>query len=76
VVINGLPAPDGTVVTAVVDGVEVAAVETEDGKYTNLQVGLPGKLVTFRIGNAVANQTFVSQIGGVDILNLTVSRDY
>ncbi len=76
VLIDGLPAQDGTVVAAMVGGVEVAAVEVEDGKYTNLQVGLAGKFVTFKIGNAVANETFVSEVGGVDLLNLTVTSDY
>ena len=65
--IDGLPAPDGTVITAMVGGVQVAAVEVEDGKYTNLQVALAGEFVTFKIGNAVANQTFVSAVGGVDL---------
>ena len=76
VLVDGLPAPDGTVVAALVDGVEVAVVEVENGKYTNLQVGLAGKFVTFKIGDAVANETFVSAMGGVDLLNLSVTRDY
>lgn len=76
VLIDGLPAQDGTVVAAMVGGVEVAAVEVEDGKYTNLQVGLAGKFVTFKVGDAVANETFVSELGGLDILNLTVHSDY
>ena len=76
VLIDGLPAPDGTVIVAMVGGVQVAAVEVEDGKYTNLQVALAGQFVTFKIGNAVANQTFVSAVGGVDLLNLSVTSDY
>ena len=63
-------------VTALVDGVEVASVEVKDGKYTNLQVGPAARFVTFKIGDSVANETFVSEIGGADILNLIATRDY
>ena len=38
VMVGGLPAPDGTVIKALVDGVEVASVQVEDGKYPALVV--------------------------------------
>ena len=73
VTIDGAPAPDGTVVTAIVDGAEVGSAVVQNGEYANLQVGVPGETVTFRVGNLTANETATTEVGGADIVNLTAS---
>ena len=71
--IDGLPAPDGTVVRALVNGVEVASVQVEDGKYLPLVILIPGQTVTFTVGDWTAAETFLTEVGGVDVLNLTAA---
>ena len=73
VMIDGLPAPDGTVVRALVNGVEVASVQVEDGKYLPLVILIPGQTVTFTVGDWTAAETFLTEVGGVDVLNLTAT---
>ena len=69
--IDGVPPPDGTVIKALFDGQEVASSEVEDGRYLPLFVGVPDITVTFLIGDLVAAETFVTRVGGVEVLNLT-----
>lgn len=74
VTIDGLPAPEGTVVRALVDGVEVASAQVEDGNYLPLAIPIPGQTVTFMVGDLTAAQTSFTKVGGVELLNLTVAR--
>ena len=74
VLVDGLPAPDGTVVRALVNGVEVASVQVEDGIFPALAVLIPGQTVTFLVGNLTAAETFFTEVGGIDLLNLTATR--
>jgi outer membrane biosynthesis protein TonB len=73
--VNGVLAQPGTRVVALIDGVQVAeAFVTTDGRY-NIQVsGNPNRTVTFRIGNANAQQTATLETGGADIINLTATQ--
>ena len=71
-IINGNPAPEGTVVAALIDGVTVSTVEVDaSGRYVNLQVSTAGAAVTFTIGGLPAAETATSERGGLGILNLT-----
>ena len=74
VLVDGLPAPDGTVVRAMVNGVEVASVQVEDGIFPALAVLIPGQTVTFLVGDLTAAETFFTEVGGIDLLNLTATR--
>ena len=76
VTIDGLPAPEGTVVKALVNGVEVASVQVDDGQYLPLAVLIPGQTVTFMVGDLTAAETFLTEVGGVNVLNLTAASDY
>lgn len=71
--IDGAPAPDGTVVTAFIDGVAVASAVVNGGAYPVLQIPNPGSEVTFKLGDLVADQTATTYQGGADIVNLTAS---
>ncbi len=73
VTIDGLPAPEGTVVRALVNGVEVASAQVEDGQYLPLAVLIPGQTVTFLVGDLTADQTFLTVVGGVNVINLTAA---
>jgi hypothetical protein len=81
--LGGQPAPDGTLVTAWIDNVQVpgASVAVKGppaGKYT-LQVLQPdgsayaGKSVKFKVGTADATQSQNWEQGGASILNLTAT---
>ena len=77
VMIDGLPAPEGTVIRALVNGVEVASVQVEDGRYLPLAILIPGQTVTFMVGDLTVKETYLTQVGGVSLLNLTVTKgDY
>jgi len=73
VTVDGLPAPEGTIVRALVNGVEVASVQVEDGQYLPLAILIPGQTVTFMVGDLTAAQTFLTEVGGVNVLNLTAA---
>ena len=73
-IINGDPAPEGTVVAALIDGVTVSTMEVDaSGRYGNLQVPTAGAAVTFTIGGLPAAETATSEIGELGILNLTAT---
>ena len=73
-IINGNPAPEGTVVAALIDGVTVSTVEVNaSGRYVNLQVPTAGAAVTFTIGGLPAAETATSEVGGLGFLNLTAT---
>lgn len=75
-IIGGSPAPDGTRIVAIVDGVEVAETfVTNDGEFSPLVVvGNPGRTVTFRIGSLTARESFELETGGLDAITLTAAR--
>ena len=72
VTVNGLSAPSGTVVSAVIDGVEQGnATVSAAGSYT-LQVSQgSGTDVVFMVDTLTASETATWQQGGADVLNLT-----
>ena len=77
--IGGAPAPDGTVVTAWVDGFSEAVGEgvVAGGSY-NLKVfqfgtaSFADRTISFKIGESTANETGTWQTFGADVVNLTV----
>lgn len=76
--LNGAPAPDGTTVTALIEGTEVAAATVTDGAYAFAIPQPPGesfggKTVTFLIGDATANETGGWQTDGGGELDLTAT---
>jgi hypothetical protein len=73
VMIDGAPAPDGTVVTALVNSAEVGSAVVTNGEFTNLQVGVPGETVTFRVGDLTTNETATTEVGGATVVDLTAS---
>jgi len=72
VTVNGLSAPSGTVVSAVIDGVEQGnATVSSSGSYT-LQVSQgSGTDIIFMVDTLTASETATWQQGGADVLNLT-----
>ena len=70
---NGLRAPAGTVVIALIAGKEQTSTTIKrDGTYTLLVPKGNGTDVTFRVGTHTAVQTAMWKDGGADVLNLTV----
>ena len=71
-------APNGTLVTAWIDGGQFASAQVANGRY-NLFVEQPegesfsGKTVTFKIGDIVANELAIWAQGGGDELDLTAT---
>ena len=74
VTVHGLAVPDGTLVRVLVNGVEVASVQVEDGIFPALAVLIPGQTVTNLVGDLTAAETFFTEVGGIDLLNLTATR--
>jgi hypothetical protein len=72
--IDGQPAREGTIVTAMIGGQEVgkAVVEGDEGQFT-LQVGVPGQTVTFLVDTYQAGETATTEVGGADMIELTAS---
>ena len=76
--LDGAPAPDGTPVSAVIDGTEVAAMIVENGAYA-FTISQPpdesysGKTVTFLVGGATAPESGTWEPDGGGVLNLTAS---
>ena len=76
--VDGAIAPDGTVVTARIDGLLAAVAVLKDGNYT-LAVEPPpgvsyiGKKVIFGVGECQAPPTATWQTARVDRVNLTVT---
>ena len=72
VTVNGLSAPTGTVVSAVVGGVEQGnTTVSSTGSYT-LQVSQgSGTDIVFMVDTLTASETATWQQGGADVLNLT-----
>ena len=75
--IGVVPAPDGSEVTAWIDGVQVGEGIVSSGSYSLLApqivgVSYIGKTVTFKINGANALQTAIFEQGGATVLNLNV----
>ena len=77
--ISGVPAVDGTIVTAWIDGGQAGAatVSGGDGSYVlfveqPVGVAYSGKTITFKIGGVDAAETATWEQGGAQILNMTV----
>jgi hypothetical protein len=77
VTVDGLPAVDGTQISAIIGNETVATVATADGKY-NIKIrelegaNYAGKTVTFMIGTNTAAQTITWGKGEVFLKDLTV----
>jgi len=73
--IDGFPAPDGTTVSAWIDGHVVAKTTIEGGKYT-LMVEQPqrqsyaGKTVTYQVGGVQTGERRKWEQGGTTVVNL------
>jgi hypothetical protein len=74
VIVNGLRAPTGTEVTALLGGQPVATdMVDQNGEYTLLVPQGTSDEVTFQVGTLTAQQTGNWEQGGADIMNLTAS---
>ena len=76
--VDGAIAPDGTVVTARIDGLLAAVAVLKDGNFTlavepPLGVSYIGKKVLFSVGECQAAQTATWQTARVDRVNLTAT---
>ena len=74
--LNGLAAPNGTTVTALIDGVVAATTTVSGGNYA-FPIAQPsgrsyeGKVIRFRVGGFIAFQVATWTADGGDIVNLT-----
>ena len=75
--INGLPAPDGTLITAWIDlySAPVAKDTVTDGSFLLIvpqygTVSFTGRTLRFKIGDLYATETATWETGGADLLNL------
>jgi hypothetical protein len=81
VIVNGNPAPDGTIITAKIDNVEVARTTTKDGKYgypLDFYIDDPdnnraGKEIRFFVNGVDTGQVSYFCNGCVTMLNLTAT---
>lgn len=80
VTINGVPAPDGTVVSAEINGVVVMTATTKNGLYgydtaSLLRIeGEDGDVVSFQINGAAAEESVPFEVGGRTELNLSAEN--
>jgi hypothetical protein len=76
--LNGLSAPNGTIVTALIDGAVAATTTTSGGSYAFI-ISQPfgrsyeGKTIQVRIGGVIANQVATWTSDGGHELNLTAT---
>ena len=69
--VSGGPVSAGTIVTAYINGeAKGSATVGASGKYLMQVTQGPGTLITFKIGNFNASQTFTWVQGGIDLLDL------
>ena len=74
--VDGDPAPAGTIITALADGVPVDSVTVDaSGDFQGLQVTTANLTVTFKIGDLLAAQSLTSEVGGLTRLGLTATID-
>ena len=69
--IDGEPAPDGTLVTAMIDGEEVGSAAVSNGRYSMIidqgETGnYSGKTVTFQVGDYAVEATLIWKAGAGD----------
>ena len=76
--LDGVPAADGTTVTAEIDGTEVKSIPVTGGGYS-FAISQPpdqtfgGKTIIFKIGDVTANETVSWESRGATELNVTAS---
>jgi hypothetical protein len=78
VTVDGMPAPQGTEISAFIGGEEKGFVRVyEGGEYGPLYVEDPisGFLVTFMVGNDTADQAVIWEPGGITTLDLSADSD-
>ncbi len=76
VTVNGNPAPDGTTVTAKVDGEAVKSADTMDGEYSLVvQDQSPGETVHFFVEGTDTEETGTVLEGGVERIDFSVALD-
>ena len=73
--VDGVPARNGTVITAMLDGQEAGSsmVTGPDGRFENLIVTGEGEEITFMIGEIMAEERIVWTKGGATVQNLNAS---
>ena len=72
--VDGVPAPGGTEIAALVDGNPAGMVSVDGaGKFFLIAAG-PGRVVTFQIGDYPAAQSLPWEKGGATLLDLTANR--
>ena len=73
--VDGVPAQNGTVITAMVDGQEAGSsmVTGPDGRFESLMVIVEGEEITFMIGEVLAEERIVWKKGGATVQNLNAS---
>jgi hypothetical protein len=74
--INGAPAPEGTVISVLINGNEVtSSLVLSDGEFEPIQVlGYIGEEVTFMIGDLTAAQSFEVESGELTLVTLTATN--
>ena len=73
--VDGVPAQNRTVITAMLDGQEAGSstVTGPDGRFENLMVIGEGEEITFMIGEVLAEERVVWKKGGAAVQNLNAS---
>lgn len=74
VTVNGAPAPDGSIVLAYINGVQVGNASVANGQYSLTLVGNNGDTISFKLNNLSTNVTATfdnTSNGGVLQLNLS-----
>ena len=77
VTINGAPAPQGTEIAALIDGVSVATAEVNDEGNYSLTVAdqSAGATVTFTVNGQAVTPTGTIEVGGLATLALSLTTD-
>ena len=77
--LNGRPAPNGTVIAALIDGQQMVTAAVTGGSYSlrvqQCNTPLNGQRISFIIDGLRAEQTAVWRSGNTDVLNLAASSD-
>jgi hypothetical protein len=75
--IDGAAAPQGTIVSALIEGqVAATGLVENDGEFTAILVVVPGYEVTFQVGDYDATQTpITTEVGGATVLELNASSN-
>ena len=73
--VNGQTAPDGTMVSAMIDGQERGSVEVMDGKYALAVKAGNGTEVSFMVGDAMVMEKGEWMMGGASMMDLMADED-